>query len=80
MVMQWTVNPPANATPGSIPGYSTIFEDDTVPCTTMSSRTSKSSMLVQFTGALRHPPVSKYHVEYNREALTHCTRSMSHIT
>ena len=23
MVMQWTVNPPAYATPGSIPGYST---------------------------------------------------------
>ena len=25
MVMQWTVNPPASATPGSIPGYSTKF-------------------------------------------------------
>ena len=23
MVMQWTVNPPPNGTPGSIPGYST---------------------------------------------------------
>ena len=25
MVMQWTVNPPPNGTPGSIPGYSTKF-------------------------------------------------------
>ena len=25
MVMQWTVNPPAYATPGSIPGYSTTY-------------------------------------------------------
>ena len=25
MVMQWTVNPPPNGTPGSIPGYSTKY-------------------------------------------------------
>ena len=35
-------------------------------------------MLVRLVGALRHQPVSEYHVEYNREALTQCTRSRNH--
>ena len=73
-----TVNLARKKRGGSNPSASTIFEDDTVTCTTMSSRTSKSSMLVRLVGALRHQPVSEYHVEYNREALTHCTRSRNH--